>query len=580
MLQELGYVRDEQVKAVLKKNRTAIRLGSLLVELGYISEKQLDVALSKQRQGETRKRLGEVLVENKYISEYDLTQVLSIHLDFPYIEPAAAMIDQEYRDRKSRQLFRQHTFIPLGRENGHMMAISDPLSQQALEAAQGLLGPDLTPMISMESYILKALDAFEEQDLEDAGEGLGTDQVVDIVNRFIEDAIARGASDIHIEPMSSRIRIRFRKDGSLLHAGDLPISLEGALTNRIKVMAGANITERRRHQDGRILMKLENHGMEIDIRVSFYVTFFGEKVVMRLLTKKTAALRIDDLGLGPKMLDRFREEVLEVPTGVVLITGPTGAGKTTTLYAAVNYCNRVDTNIVTAEDPVEYVIEGVAQCSINPKLGITFEESLRHILRQDPDVIVLGEIRDKLSAESAIQAALTGHKVLTTFHTEDTIGGLLRLMNMDIETFLISSTVVSVLAQRLIKRICPACSETYTPSPRDLRRLKYAAHDLHGHEFKLGSGCEHCDYTGYSGRVGVFELLVLNEYVKDAILSRKTSYEIRRVSLETTGLVTLVEDGLAKAARGITSIQEVMKNLPLLEAPRPLEQIFRLVGDL
>jgi type IV pilus assembly protein PilB len=240
----------------------------------------------------------------------------------------------------------------------------------------------------------------------------------------------------------------------------------------------------------------------------------------------------------------------------------------------------VDTCIITAEDPVEYVIEGIAQCPINPKIGVTFEETLKSMLRQDPDVIILGEIRDKVSAESAIQAALTGHKVLTTFHTEDSIGGLLRLMNMDIETFLISSTVVSVVAQRLLKKVCPDCKKPYTPTAADLRRLRYKAEDLRGADFQLGSGCEQCYYTGYAGRVGVFELLVLNEYVKDAVLSCKTSYEIRRISLETTGLVTLLEDGIAKAARGITSIQEVIRHLPLMEAPRPLEQINRIIGDL
>jgi type IV pilus assembly protein PilB len=284
--------------------------------------------------------------------------------------------------------------------------------------------------------------------------------------------------------------------------------------------------------------------------------------------------------MGPKMLDRFREDVLELPSGVVIITGPTGTGKTTTLYAAINYCNRADTNIITAEEPVEYVIEGIAQCSINPKIGVTFEETLRHMMRQDPDIIILGEIRDKFSAESAIQAALTGHKVLTTFHTEDSIGGLLRLMNMDIEAFLISSTVVSVVAQRLLKRICPYCKKPYILNAKDLRRLNYANLDLRRYAFQVGSGCEHCGFTGYRGRTGVFELLVLNEYVKEAILNRKTSYEIRRISIETTGLVTLLEDGIAKAAKGITSISEVLRHLPLLEAPRPIDQINRLLGEI
>jgi type IV pilus assembly protein PilB len=345
-------------------------------------------------------------------------------------------------------------------------------------------------------------------------------------------------------------------------------------------MASANITEKRRHQDGRILMNSSRKGEEIDIRTSFYVTLFGEKVVMRILSKKAELYKVEDLGMGPKMLDRFREDVLELPSGVVIITGPTGAGKTTTLYASINYCNKIDTNIITAEDPVEYVIDGISQCSINPKIGVTFEETLRHMLRQDPDIMILGEIRDKFSAESAIQAALTGHKVLTTFHTEDSIGGLLRLMNMDIETFLISSTVVCVVAQRLIKKVCPSCRKEYIPTAKDLKRLKYQSRDITGYAFQLGTGCASCDYTGYRGRVGVFEMLVLNEYVKEAILNRKTSYEIRRTSIETTGLVTLLEDGLAKAAKGITSVPEVLRQLPLLEEPRSIAQINRLTGDM
>jgi len=345
-------------------------------------------------------------------------------------------------------------------------------------------------------------------------------------------------------------------------------------------MASADITEKRRHQDGRILLGSAENGDEVDIRVSFYVTLFGEKVVMRILNKKPELYRIKDLGMGSKTLARFKEDVLDLPSGVVIITGPTGAGKTTTLYASINYANNPDTNIITAEEPVEYVIEGISQCSIDPKIGLTFEETLRHMLRQDPDIIILGEIRDKFSAESAIQAALTGHKVLTTFHTEDSIGGLLRLMNMDIETFLISSTVVSVVAQRLLKKVCPYCRKDYPPSAKELRQVRYRPESIQGYRFQIGSGCQRCDHTGYLGRTGVFELLVLNEYVKEAILQRKTSYEIRRISIETTGLVTLLEDGLAKAAKGITSIPEVIRQLPLLEAPRPLDQIYRIIGDI
>jgi type IV pilus assembly protein PilB len=580
ILQEMGYVTQDLVKATLKKHRANIRIGSLLVELGYISEKQLEAALVKQKQDEKRPRLGEVLTSNKYISEHELTMVLAMHLGFPYIEPDIAALDHTLVEQRALPTLKAHHILPLGRENGQvMLAMADPLDQTALEAAKQLYGPNLVPHLSGKQLIHDVLEILEKRGFGGPDEiSADPNQAVTLVDQIIEQAIARGASDIHIEPMRNRIRVRFRKDGSLVSHTDLPKHLDAAISNRLKVMASVDITERRRHQGGRILLERATFGQDVDIRLSFYVSFFGETIVMRLLTKKQELLKVTDLGLAPKVLDRFQEEVLEVPTGVVIITGPTGSGKTTSLYAAINYSNKMDAKIITAEDPVEYVIDGVTQCSINPKLGVTFEETLRHILRQDPDIIVLGEIRDKFSAESAIQAALTGHKVLTTFHTEDTIGGLLRLMNMDIETFLISSTVVSVVAQRLIKKICPDCKESYAPSPRDLRRLKYSEADLQHYDFKIGSGCVNCDFTGYRGRVGVFELLVLNEYVKEAILARKPSSAIRRICLDTTGLITLVEDGLAKAAKGITSIQEVIRTLPVLEPPRPISQILNLAG--
>jgi type IV pilus assembly protein PilB len=289
-------------------------------------------------------------------------------------------------------------------------------------------------------------------------------------------------------------------------------------------------------------------------------------------------LDIKEVGMAPRMLEHFIYDALEVPTGVMIVTGPTGSGKTTTLYGCVNHLNDINTSIITAEDPVEYVIDGISQCSINPKIGVTFEETLRHIVRQDPDVIVLGEIRDQFSAEVAIQAALTGHKVLTTFHTEDSIGGLIRLMNMNIEAFLISSTVVCIVAQRLLRKVCPECAEAYTPTPLDLTRLGLSANDLQGAEFKLGRGCKNCRFSGYRGRVAIFELLVMNEMVKNAILDHKSSYEIRKVSVETSGMVTLMEDGLVKGARGLISLQEIITDLPRLGKPRPLHELRRILG--
>ncbi|WP_256361004.1 GspE/PulE family protein [Methylomonas koyamae] len=436
----------------------------------------------------------------------------------------------------------------------------------------------MIPAVGRYSQIMRFLLNYERNSRSDKA-AVGEQSAVSLVNQIFEDAIRQSASDIHIEPLEHKLRIRFRIDGMMVHFRDFPIEMAQALISRIKVMAGADIAEKRRHQDGRVLFEQVATNHVVDMRASFFSTINGEKIVLRLLNRKTELLDIHEVGMAPLMLERFVQDSLDVPTGVVIITGPTGSGKTTTLYSAVDYLNGPEVSIVSAEDPVEYVIDGVAQCSINPKINLTYEETLRHIVRQDPDIIVLGEIRDRFSADTAIQAALTGHKVLTTFHTEDSIGGLLRLLNMEIEAFLISSTVVSVVAQRLLRRVCRHCAEPFQPDPALLRRLNLTADDMVGAHFMFGKGCDKCRFTGYSGRVCVFELLSMNELVKDAILQRKTSYEIRRVSLETAGLVTLVEDGLVKAAAGMTSLQEVVRNLPRFGKPRPLYELRRLLGS-
>jgi type IV pilus assembly protein PilB len=371
------------------------------------------------------------------------------------------------------------------------------------------------------------------------------------------------------------MRVRFRQDGVLIQFQDFQIDILPALTNRIKVLCDVDITEKRRHQGGRFYF--DYPGGQVDLRVSFYVTVHGEKIVLRVLNRKGVLINIEDVGLSRRMEKRFKEDALYMPSGVILITGPTGSGKTTTVYSCINHINNPETSIITAEEPVEYMIDGIAQCSINPRINLTFEETLRHIVRQDPDVIVIGEIRDNFSAEIAVQAALTGHKVLTTFHTEDSIGGLVRLLNMNIEAFLISSTVVSVMAQRLLRRICPACASDYKPTPTDLQRIGYTHDDVKGAAFRKGHGCGRCQYTGYSSRVGIFELLILNEQVRNAIIEQKTSQEIRRISIDSTGLVTLLEDGIVKAAAGATTIDELIRCLPRLQKPRPLPELRRLL---
>jgi len=348
------------------------------------------------------------------------------------------------------------------------------------------------------------------------------------------------------------------------------------VTARIKVMSKANIAEKRRHQDGR--MSFDYKGNAYDLRVSFYAAVFGEKIVLRILNRIDQIISLEDIGMQPKMLTRYLRDVLGVPSGVLIITGPTGSGKTTTLYSSIKHIKKPELSVITAEDPVEYVMEGITQCSIDPSINLTYEETLRHVVRQDPDVIVIGEIRDNYSAEVAVHAALTGHKVLTSFHTEDSISGLIRLMNMNIEAFLISSTVVCVLSQRLLRRVCPHCSRPHKPSPGELKLLNFIPQDIATYEFKKGAGCRACKFTGYKGRVAVFEMLVLNEYVREAILDHKSTFDIRKISLETTNLVTLMEDALSKAAVGITSLDEIFRCIPRLIPPRPIHEINRLSG--
>jgi len=577
VLQDLGLVSADTLRDTLRRNRVKLRLGALLVELGVIGEADLQSALAVQKDSGGRK-LGEVLVENHFISEDELLKVLAAQLGIPYHDQDKLTVDKSLLSPLRAGWCQRHTVFPFrGPDGAVLLAVADPLVVEPITEAGRLLGQPVSPCLVRRHVLETALRASAQGPA--PAVRLETESAqVQAVHRIISEAIEAGASDIHVEPMADRLRIRFREDGVLVQHEDLPVEIARGLTSRIKVLAGADIAERRRHQDGRMLF--EHEGATLDLRVSFYSTIHGEKIVLRLLNNRSSLLDIKDIGMASRMLQRFREDVLDVPSGVVLVTGPTGSGKTTTLYGAINHLNNVNTSIITAEDPVEYVISGISQCSINPKISVTYEETLRHIVRQDPDVIVIGEIRDRFSADTAIQAALTGHKVITTFHTEDSIGGLLRLLHMDIEAFLISSTVVSVLAQRLLRRACPHCSQEHALSPDEVRRLGYAPKEVGRLVFARGRGCAECRHTGYKGRLAVFELLILNEQVKEALIQRRTSYEIRRISMESTGLVSLLEDGIHKASEGWTTFEEIMRTLPRLARPRPLQELQRLQGVL
>jgi type IV pilus assembly protein PilB len=574
-MMELGLVTHDQLQGTLRKHQLNVKLGDLLVELGYLKQSDLVQALGIQKESNGLKRLGEVLVDGGFIEERKLLETLSYQLGFPLIEPDFVKIDRSLLAHLPLNICKQLNVLPLYRHGEEIVvAFADPLDTKVRDAIKAHI-PNLSPAICSKAALKDAFAA-----IENITNNVAADEntIVGMINNLFEEALDESASDIHIEPLKDRLRVRFRRDGVMSQHKDFPKEIAPQMITRIKVLAQSDIAERRRHQDGRILFASRKHGINLDMRVSFFITIYGEKVVLRLLNNKGSLVDIKDIGMAPRMLDQFIYDALDTPTGVMIITGPTGSGKTTTLYSCVNYLNNINTSIVTAEDPVEYVIDGISQCSINPKIGVTFEETLRHIVRQDPDVIVLGEIRDQFSAETAIQAALTGHKVLTTFHTEDSIGGLIRLLNMNIEAFLISSTVVCVVAQRLLRRVCPDCAEPYTPTPLDLTRLNMSANDLGGASFMMGKGCKNCRFSGYRGRVGIFELLVMNEMVKNAILDRKSSYEIRKISIETSGLVTLIEEGLVKGARGLVSLQEIITDLPRLGKPRPLHELRRILG--
>lgn len=582
VLSRMDQLTEAKLLECVKKYQPDLPIGVLLVELGLVTQVQLRQALRLQEQGGFEQKIGEVLISRRMLKERDLTRVLASQLGFDSEEPDIGECDQKLLSRITVKTARSLGFIPLRVEGSQcVVAFVDPTNQEARTEAARLLETVISPVMASRGELGSALSALERRRQPRSANDsrvASDDSASGRVNKILQDAINAGASDIHIEPLRERVRVRLRIDGILREIMEFDSEELQPLVSRLKILAEADIVERRRHQDGRIEFEDPDTGAISDLRVSFYVTVNGEAVVLRVLNQNNKVLALSEIGMAPPLLDRFKRQALDAPSGVIIVTGPTGSGKTSTLYSCVHHLNNETTSIITAEDPVEFQVDGITQCSVNPKLGRTFEESLRHVVRQDPDIIVLGEIRDASSAESAIQAALTGHKVLTTFHTEDTIGGLLRLMNMNIESFLISSTVVCMLAQRLLRRVCSHCSKAAEPEVLDLQLIGCTAESVQGADFAAGEGCSHCHFTGYKGRVAIFESLVLSEAVREAILERKTSAQIRRISVETSGLVTLLEDGIVKAARGETTISELRRTLPRLSKPRNLQELRRLTG--
>jgi len=548
-------------------------LGEALVSRGVVTKDQLDIAVREQ--GRTGKRLGEVLVGLGFCKEEDISKVIARQagvkmVDLSKYKPdsqALALIDQEFA--------KQNKLIPLELKGDMLVvAMDNTFDVMLIDQLQSRTGKFIEVVQATESGIQEAIESFyggavtEDEVIEQLsveaeragaaeGEEVVTEEespVVKLVDQLLLKGVRSGATDIHIEPDTNTIRTRFRIDGILHQGPALPKSLQSALIARLKVMSNLNIAESRVPQDGRFRFYMGRR--QIDLRVSTFPTIHGENVVLRLLDKSKVILGLEKLGFTPKNLETFKRAILR-PNGIILVTGPTGSGKTTTLYSALTYLNNSERKIVTLEDPVEYEIPLIRQAQINVRAGFTYAAGMRAILRQDPDVILVGEIRDAETAEIAIQAAMTGHLVFSTLHTNDAAGAFPRLIDMGIESFLVASSVICVLAQRLIRKICPECKTEYTPTEDELRKLGLNKKGLK-YKFFHGKGCESCNGTGYSGRCAIYEILSVNPTIEKMILERADGADIKRAAIEN-GMMTLFHDALIKAVNGQTSIQEVLR---------------------
>lgn len=565
----LKLISRTDLRKLLRKYQSNIQLGELLMNMGLIDEEQLEEAL--QHKEISNEKLGAVLMELGHITETGLIEAVSIQLGYPKILPSMALIDKTLLKGLSAAFLKKNKALPAFKENGVVTVImSDPLDTEVLELLKRQLHSEIEPAVATSEDIIKAINLFF-MDVEFGSDtmmkdlvigdvnlsGKGDDSVVEVVNFIITNAIVEQASDIHIEPQESKLRVRYRIDGILEHKTDLPKSLTLSLVSRIKVLCKLDIAEKRRHQDGRIEAKVVNK--EVDLRVSTYASMWGESIVIRILPRTSGLIDLNVLGFTPYHMEIFKE-VLDTQSGIILVTGPTGSGKTTTLYSSVTYLQEKNLKVITAEDPIEYTVDGVTQGQLDKKLGLTYEDFLKSMLRQDPDVIMIGEIRDLSAAHAVVNAALTGHKVMSTFHTDDTTGALLRLLDMGVETFLISSTVVSVIAQRLLRSLCAKCKKAYEPEEAIMSQFKLLRFkDTDDVTFYEAKGCHYCRYTGYVGRTAIHEILKLNDDIRDAILQRSTSHGIRKAARERGRLISMREDALYKASMGITSLEEVLR---------------------
>src|SRR5213594_2288928 len=534
------------------------RLGEILVGERLTTQDVVDQALARART--TGERVGEALVSLGAVKDDDVLRALAQQQNLAYLNRDELPAPLPIVKNLSPKYLRQYAVCPVSVEGNVLtVATADPLNPIIVDDLAQSTGLTVKVVVSSADAIVEAIDRTYDgvaTPLQRIVEGMEDDRGAEgdeDVNQLIENAITSEASDIHIEPFEDTLRIRYRIDGVLFDQESPPRRLQAAVTSRIKLMAEMNIAERRLPQDGRIRVTL--HNRRVDIRTSTIPTVHGESIVMRLLDRQSVFLPMEKLGFSPAMLPRF-EGLIKRPHGILLVTGPTGSGKTTTLYVALDKINSPDRKIITVEDPVEYQLKGVNQIAVKPKIGLTFATGLRHIVRQDPDVILVGEIRDLETAEIAIQASLTGHLVFSTLHTNDAPGAITRLQDMGVEPYLVASVLEGVLAQRLVRRICATCRVSDTPPAADLSALGIAGAD--GTHLYRGSGCDECRGTGYRGRTAIYELFPISEDARSLILRRAPTRDIRRAALEA-GMVTLRLDGWAKAFAGVTTIEEVLR---------------------
>lgn len=565
------------------------QIGEILVSRGYITPDQLQSALDAQSGLPTMEALGETLVSMGYLSHRDKLRCLAEQWGVDFIDLETFPVDVDVVKLVGQEICRRYKAIPIARPNGKVMvAMKDPNDIYAIDPLRLIIGSDIEPVLAEEEDIIAAIaryfaddgsaqDAFQhalkEIDVDaievttasdTTSDEPGIDQlrelvdeapIVRLANLILGQAAKDGASDIHVEPTRDGMRIRYRVDGILREAMQLPRKVQSALTSRLKIMSTMDIAEKRAPQDGRISLVID--GKQWDFRVSTLPSAFGEKVVLRLLDKSAIGVGLHRLGIMPKTLEQF-ENLITRTYGIILVTGPTGSGKSTTLYSVLSKLNSTEKNILTIEDPVEYELAGLTQVGVNPRAGLTFAAGLRCMLRQDPNIIMVGEIRDSETALIAVEAALTGHLVLSTLHTNDAAGAVSRLLDMGVEPFLIASAVCGVLAQRLCRVICPRCKVAYQPPMDAVRRLGISQENTQGVKFYRGKGCDFCKGTGYKGRTGIYELMAVNDEIRELALERASSQKIKEAAIRG-GMVTLKADATEKVLLGMTTLEETLR---------------------